>query len=109
MAKKPIDGLKWVGDTGDFQRGTVGDRNVFIHDMGPPEVKHPGGRPREKDWDAWYREVVAVANKPDGLPKTQADLERHMLDWCQEHMEDPPGETATREKVREIYRHVFRS
>ena len=41
-------------------------------------AKLKGGRPREYGWDALANEIIRIANSPDGLPETQAEL---IEDW----------------------------
>lgn len=65
-------------------------------------AKHPGGRPEKYDWAAFDREVVRLANTPDGLPD-RARLQRHMLEWCAAHWPDEPSERAVRDRISGRY------
>jgi hypothetical protein len=49
----------------------------------PPKVTptNRGGRPQEHDWNSFVMEIIRLANQPDGLPETQAELVRQMLTW----------------------------
>ncbi|MDJ0944575.1 MAG: hypothetical protein QNJ30_14010 [Kiloniellales bacterium] len=67
---------------------------------------HSSGRPRKYDWDAFYREVIRIANLPDGLPATQAELDRTMAEWFQRTYGQEPSESVLKERVRNIYRHL---
>ena len=62
------------------------------------------GRPTKYDWPEFYAEVIVRADL-DGLPQTQAELERAMTDWCSENWGEPPGESTIREKLAPIYNH----
>jgi hypothetical protein len=62
------------------------------------------GRPRKYDWDSFYVEIAVLADL-DGMPETQADLERLMADWCNENWEDQPSESMVRSKISSIYNH----
>ena len=64
------------------------------------------GRPRKYDWDAFHREVIRLANLSDGLPETQAELERQMAEWCDRHWDAEPSESVLKEKVKLIFQHV---
>ncbi len=63
----------------------------------------PQGRPREYAWDDFFREVVLIANSPDGLPEMMADLERQMQEWCATKWDQEPTESVIREKLSPIY------
>jgi hypothetical protein len=73
----------------------------------PPEstpAAKAAHRPRKYDWDSFLREIVRIANKPDGLPETQADLEKQMAAWCLSEWGNEPAESMIRDKVSDIYR-----
>ena len=57
------------------------------------------GRPPKYDWLRFMAQVAAIADHPDGLPEKQADLERMMLDWCNETWGEMPAISAVREKI----------
>ncbi len=61
------------------------------------------GRPFKWDWDAFWVEVALVADTLDGLPKKQADLERHMADWFERIHGGAPSESQIREKAKRLY------
>jgi hypothetical protein len=68
-----------------------------------PKVKAPGGgRPPKYDRDAFNREVVRLANTPDGLPD-RARLMKHMAQWCVDTWGDQPSESLLREWMSKIY------
>ena len=68
-----------------------------------PAPKNKGGRPREYDWDAFMIEIIRVANSPDGLPDTQAELIRDMLQWCENNWGKQPADSYVRSKISLIY------
>lgn len=61
-----------------------------------------GGRPRKSFWDALWADVCAQMYLGDLKPKTQADIERAMLDWAVTHGEDLAEQTA-RERARLLW------
>ena len=72
----------------------------------PLEVQKRQGRPRTYDWDEFHREVIRIANSPDGLPDRPADLERMMATWCLSCWGKEPVSSMIRKKISEIYQHV---
>lgn len=54
-------------------------------------TRNPGGRPKKFDEDAVIRELMQLANRPDGLPETKAELQRHLLEWCQTKFGEEPS------------------
>ena len=60
-----------------------------------------GARPKY-DWDGFIAQVVAIAEY-DGLPDTQAEMERKMLEWCENTWGHQPGISTVRTKLRPIY------
>ena len=67
------------------------------------KAKRPPGRPQKYDWHAFWREIVMVANGLDGLPETQAELAKHMLEWCQTNWEEEPTSSVIREHIAPLY------
>ena len=61
-----------------------------------------GGRPAKWDWAAFDREMLRLANTPDGLPDRPA-LHCHMLDWCANTWEDSPSENEVRGRIADRY------
>lgn len=61
------------------------------------------GRPRKWDWDRILAEVVLLANTPDGLPNSQAELERFVMEHCQETYGHEPAPSLIRQKIAPIY------
>ena len=62
------------------------------------------GRPPTYDWSAFNVEIIVRADL-DGLPESQAELERSMADWCQDQWGASPGDSTIREKILPIYNH----
>jgi len=69
-------------------------------------VVNRGGRPQEHDWDGFVLEIVRVANQPDGLPDTQAELVRTMLEWFGVRYGREPAESAVKARISKIYNYL---
>jgi hypothetical protein len=69
-----------------------------------PGPKHTGGRPQKYDWAAFDREMIRLANTPDGLPDRPA-LMRHMMDWCSTTWgaDKVPAESVIRDHIAKLY------
>jgi hypothetical protein len=68
-----------------------------------PASKNKGGRPSEYDWDTFTIEIIRVASSLDGLPDTQAELIRQMLQWCENTWGRQPAESSVKGKISRIY------
>ncbi len=66
------------------------------------KTKLPPGRPQKYDWDAFWREIVKVADM-DGLPETKAELVEHMSEWCEIAWGEEPASSVIREKIARLY------
>ena len=66
-------------------------------------AKSKGGRPREYDWDALTIEIIRIANSPDGLPDTQAELVEQVLQWCENTWGKQPAESSVKARVSRIF------
>jgi hypothetical protein len=69
-------------------------------------TKERGGRPPKWDWAAFNAEVGLWIFE-NGLPTALAELNRHMVEWCQRHWGDEPEDSALRSHVKlvvEAYR-----
>jgi hypothetical protein len=53
-------------------------------------------------WEEFYAAIAVMAHL-DALPKTQAELEAHMLAWCQARWGKEPGLSTVRQKIGPIY------
>jgi hypothetical protein len=57
-----------------------------------------GGRPPHKLFDDFIRELIKIANGPDGLPEPKA-LTAQMKDWAAQYDENPPSDTTIRDWI----------
>lgn len=64
------------------------------------------GRPPKYNWDAFFTEMVLMANQPDGLPARPVELEKLMTDWCQNNWPEEPGISTIKEKISLIYQAI---
>ena len=94
-----------------------GQRPTFLFDTLMPEtgskdlpesecvtpVKSKGGRPREYDWDALTIEIIRIANSPDGLPETQAEIIEQLLQWCENAWGKQPADSSVKSRISKIY------
>ena len=128
LARKPINAGWWSRDDVEvnFEKGKllriVDHKPVLVFsnirvwrpedvafDTGrqhPPEKKKPcaplkgkPGRTPKWDWDGAGRELMMLANSPDGLPYPQAAIEKHLSDWFMERCGDHPSESHIRKEV----------
>ncbi|OHD02019.1 MAG: hypothetical protein A2095_06700 [Sphingomonadales bacterium GWF1_63_6] len=63
------------------------------------------GRPRKWDWDEAMAYVVALANKPDGLPTgagAQARIEELIQQWFLDKDGNAPALSQIRQRVQKI-------
>lgn len=67
-----------------------------------PADKNTGGRPPRYDWDAFIREMMRLANQPDGLPD-RAALTKIMVGWCMEAWGSAPADSVTRDRIARWY------
>ncbi len=66
------------------------------------KVQDKGGRPPKYDRNAFIRELLRLANTPDGLPG-RAELFRHMRDWCSQTWDSPPNDSTIRAWIADVY------
>jgi hypothetical protein len=84
--------LKGIGDD---------DRPKSRHRAGP-------GAPPRYEWDAFYAAIARRVHE-HGIPATQAELIREMLDWFdRRHHEHAPDESTVRRKVAVVWRELTR-
>lgn len=65
------------------------------------------GRPAKWDWDAALAHIVALANKPDGLPTgpgAQARIEELIAEWFIDRTGDAPAISQIRARAQKIVR-----
>ncbi len=67
---------------------------------------NPGGRPPEYDWDSFTMEIIRLANTPDGLPETQAELIQTMLEWFNNSYDKEPAESSVKSRISKIYKYL---
>lgn len=65
----------------------------------PRARKGKPGRQRIWNWDAANRDMIRLANTPDGLPSPQAAIEKHIQNWFLAHYNDSPAESQIRKFV----------
>lgn len=65
-----------------------------------------GGRPTEYDWDGFTMEIIRLANTPDGLPETQAELVQIMLLWFNNTYGKEPAESSVKSRISKIYKYL---
>jgi hypothetical protein len=94
-----------------------GQRPAFLFDILMPDIggeelpesesalpaKSKGGRPRKYDWDALTIEIIRIANSPDGLPESQAELIEQLLQWCENTWGKQPAESSVKSRVSKIF------
>lgn len=67
--------------------------------------KNLGGRPFKYDWIAATMEMARI-NHHEGLPATQAELERRVADWFMTKYGESPAESEIKKRVREFYQTI---
>jgi len=67
---------------------------------------NPGGRPTEYDWDGFTMEIIRLANTPDGLPETQAELNQIMLQWFNNSYGKEPAESSVKSRISKVYKYL---
>jgi hypothetical protein len=82
-----------------------------IDEQDPPPVEKSRpppkrGRRQKYDWESFDRQVIIIAHY-DGLPKTQAELEKKILQWCENTWERQPGVSTVRERLGPLYRKLL--
>lgn len=83
----------------DFQECNDGDKNLVSEPANSAPPKGKAGRKARWDWETANREMMRLANSPDGLPHPQAALEKHFAEWFIENYKDSPVESAIRDFV----------
>jgi hypothetical protein len=70
----------------------------------PAEITNKGGRPRKDWWDDFWIEICRQIWIGDLQPKTQADLERAMFEWVENHRNAEIGETTVKAAARKLFK-----
>ncbi len=65
-------------------------------------INNTGGKPLAKHWDAMWSAIAVQLYSGDLIPKTQADIERAMLDWLSAEGIDA-GERTVRNRARALW------
>jgi hypothetical protein len=72
---------------------------------GPPEPGiAKGGAPRKSWWDDFWIEICRQIYDNELKVETQADLERAMLQWVENHHDGDVGETTIKTAARKLFR-----
>lgn len=69
-----------------------------------PEIMNRGGRPRKEWWDDFWIEICRQIWIGDLKPDTQADLERAMFEWVENHRNAEVGETTIKAAARKLFK-----
>ncbi|MXO65303.1 hypothetical protein [Altericroceibacterium endophyticum] len=90
----------------DFKAKALPQGSVTA-DVQPP-VKNVGGKPRAEHWDRMWAEIAVQLWQGDLNPKTQADIEKAMLDWFAAN-KIKVGESTVRQKARLLWQRMGES
>ena len=66
------------------------------------------GRPPAYNWDGVLFYLIGVANNPDGLPETQAGIEKLIRDFLDPNATGSPSETTIRGVAHKVMKAVGR-
>ena len=91
---------KWIGESTSASKAVAPKYS-------PLKTANRAGRNPKYDWDSFFAEIAVRADL-DGLPDTQAELEKNMADWCVANWGEQPSESTIRGKVSLIYNHPRR-
>jgi hypothetical protein len=108
--------VDWTAIRVNWEKGTIrvrGKSANYIIDVYWPDVekrsaernslkKGLGGRPPKYDWLSFAREMIRLAQRPDGLPEEHDELVRHMLQWCEDEWGNSPSESTVRYYVAKL-------
>ena len=83
----------------------IASASVFVTQLEQPA--NVGGRPAEYDWDSFMLEIIRRANTPDGLPDSQAELIREMLQWFTDKFGSEPAESSLKLRTSKIYKYLM--
>jgi len=62
------------------------------------------GRKTKYKWEDFLTEIIVFADL-DGIPDTQAKLEKKMAQWCVDNWGEEPSISVVRKRVSKIYNH----
>jgi hypothetical protein len=87
-------------------RAKVGEPSTAAIPVVPPLEPSPqtnkGGAPRKDWWDDFWIAICGQIYEGDLKPKTQADLEKAMLEWVENHR-GSVGETTIKMAARKLF------
>ena len=78
-------------------------------DVKPQRTRHPVGSPEQYPWDEFYIQIIAIAQTLDGLPTgygAQAELQRTMLQWCEDNWGCQPSVSWVKARISKLYRQL---
>lgn len=101
-----FDTLAPFNEKKPFSHTSSETKQASITPNAPPIGRNVGGRPVEYDWDSFIMEIIHRANCPDGLPETQADLIRDLLQWFSNTYGNEPAESAVKQRISKIYKYL---
>src|SRR5262249_52632921 len=78
------------------------DRSVTSQALQNRKTNSKGGRPRKDFWDDLLIAIFARIYRGDLKPKSQADIEKAMLDWASANGHEL-GETSVKTPARKLY------
>jgi hypothetical protein len=70
----------------------------------PAKELNKGGRPRKEWWDDFWIEICGLIYEGKLIPKTQADLEKAMLEWVENRRDAEVGETTIKSAARKLFK-----
>lgn len=101
-----FDTLAPFGNTQTLQASPHLRRSEPVEPVTVKTVRNVGGRPPEYDWDSFILEVICRANSLDGLPDTQSELIRDLLQWFSDVYGVEPAESAVKQRISKIYNYL---
>ena len=84
------------------QAGNIGTNDGLPVQQSDQNLAPPKGKrgPKPKwDWESATRELMGLANSPDGLPEPQARIEDHIAEWFLDNFDEQPSESMIRKFV----------
>lgn len=91
----------------EVHRNNLVDRLATSDPNSAAHQKNKGGRPEEYDWVGFYHEVIRIADM-DGVPDSQAELVKRLLDWFRTKHDKYPGDSTVKVRVSKLYQALGR-
>lgn len=88
-----IPGFKYVGR----------ERGKNHEPEQPKFAKARSGRPEGFQWDDVWIETCRYIHE-NGVPATDAELMRHLQEWCENQFGKQPGDSTLKPKLRKLFR-----